>query len=260
MKSLTAVLFSIVALMFTASPARGALVTINYYEFDLGQFMGAAVTTSPTVGTDSLFASTFDNPNGIDLFTIGELATAQYMGDFGDRITLGLDQVLSPPTMIQESLTLTYLNPVPIGPGLPSFFVVFEQASATLMPDVEGTSFLISFKLFGNPTAFDFDALNDNTSVQMGVVGTPPNPPLTADPQNQIVFDLTSLLMLTSTVQLESVTIRNRGIGGVADDPDFLFAGVARAVPEPSSLLVFAIGAVGCGVTARRRRKRADGC
>jgi hypothetical protein len=257
MKSLTAVLFSVVALMFTASPARAALVTINSLQFELDQFIGARVTTTatndatnPNSSTDEIVGSTFDNPNGIDGFTLGELAGPRFVGDMGsqfsvdpgDRITLNFGQ----DSMTQDILTLTYAG---AGFLLSSInkFVVFEQASGvtTGPADLEATNFEINFNsgMFFNASV---------GTLTRGVLGM-----AVSDPQNQIVFDLSAVGLMPG-VLVKTVTIRNLVGAGDQYDPDFLFAGFS--VPEPSSLLVFAIGAVGCGVTARRRRKRADGC
>ncbi len=224
-------------------PSYAAVVTINSLDYELDQFIGATVTT--TVDGSAIFGSTFDNPNGIDQFTLGELAFDQFNMDPGDRITLGLQQELSPPNMSVDSLTLTYGTPVLIGPGMSSLFVILEQASSKLTSDTEATSFRISF----NGNSFQ-NAFASAFSTTMGVTGAG------GDPQNQIVFDLTSAFfgfMIGDTIS--TVTIQNLGIGGDADDPDFLFAARAGTtpvseVPEPTSLAVFIIGILGVGAQA----------
>lgn len=224
----------------TAGDSHGALVTIGGFTYDLDQFSDATVTTdafndadNPNGPMDEIVGSTFDNLNGIDGFTLGELATAQFGVDPGDRITLGFTP------MEKNFLTLDYgLAPVSLIPG--SFFVVLEQATDIFDPDAEATSFEISFN--GDP--FKSAALFGSTTMNLLGAG--------GDPQNQIVFDLFTDFGFSVGDMLQSVTIQNLGVAGEQDDPDFLFAGVA--VPEPNSLAILGIGAI--GLTIYRRRKK----
>src|SRR5690606_12416714 len=130
----------------------------------------ASVTTN--VSASHLHGSTFDNPAGIDFFTLGELASAQFGGDKGDRISLG-------DYSAQDTLTLHYgANPFKVGPGQASFFVVYEQnGDASLDP--EGQNFDISFD--GGVTWIDAHDATHATLVTL--------PGVTS--QNQIAFDLT---------------------------------------------------------------------
>ncbi|NKB56719.1 MAG: PEP-CTERM sorting domain-containing protein [Alphaproteobacteria bacterium] len=235
-----AALVSVLAVMTGTMAQAAPFTSINGLDYDLGQFAGAAVTTN--VGDNRIFGSTFDNPNGIDMLTLGELAAGQFGGvDPGDRITLGFGDG------DQDMLTLTYGAPVLIGAGDASLFVVFEQASANT-PDPEGTSFEISI----NGGIFVNAGTSASATLTEDVVGAG------GDPQNQIVFDLTHAdfgFLIGDTIS--TVKIQNLGIAGVStDDPDFLFAARAGRIPapEPGTLALFGLGLLLLYGTARWRR------
>ncbi len=238
------------ALFFAASGlAAGAasaapLTTINGLTFDLGQFAGAAVTTN--VGSNDLNGTTFDNPNGIDGFTLGELASGQFGGDFGDRISLG--EVNGE----QDFLTLTYGAPVLIGDGQASLFVVYESSGRTFL-DEEGTNFEISF----NGGAFIAANASASVTATGGVLGAA-NSGESAE-HNQVIFDLLHSDFGFSVGQtISTVTIRNLVVlGSSADDPDFTFAGragVVSAVPLPAAAPMLLGGVALFGLLRRRRR------
>lgn len=243
--------------LLTASGATAAPITsINGIDYDLAQFTAATVTTNVTEA--EIFGSTFDNPNGIDLLTLGELATPQFGFDPGDRITLGIEDG------DQDLLTLFYGAPVLIGTGMSSWFVVFEQSGDTVV-DPEGLNFEIAF----NGGSFVEAWTSASVTATGGVVGAG------GTEQNQIVFDLLHSDFGFSTGDvINSVAIRNRVITmSSEDDPDFLFAARAGTDPvffdpnadftnpEPSSLVLCAIalGYVGVGSARRRRRRLRDG-
>lgn len=226
-----------------ASQSSAAVITIESYSYDLDQFLGASVTTN--VPSSHVHSSTFENANGFDGFELGELASAHFGGDVGDRISLG-------DFSAQDTLTLTYGTPVAIGPGDSSLFVVFEQASANGY-DIEGEHYEISI----NGGAF-VDAANAISKTFITGMG--------GDGQNQTVFDLTDAnFNLNIGDTISTVTIRNLVGNDGTYDPDFLFAARAGTaplsssspVPEPASLAVWGLfGLVGCGVGVYRRRRR----
>ena len=220
--------------MAIAVGASGATATVDIYTFDLGQFSDASVTTN--VSASHVHSSTFDNPAGFDLFTIGELATAHFGGDEGDRISLG-------DYSAQDTLTLSYgTNPITVGSGLGSHFVVYEQSGHTTV-DAEGQNFEISFD--GGTTWIDAHSATSATSV-----GLPSAPSATR--QNQIAFDLTAFGFNVGD-QISTVMMRNLiGTNGEFD-PDFLFAGLASAiVPLPTGA---GMGLAGLTLLAIRRKR-----
>ncbi|MEQ9490085.1 MAG: PEP-CTERM sorting domain-containing protein [Alphaproteobacteria bacterium] len=223
------------------SGAQAASISINGLDFDLAQFAGASVTTN--VPANEIEGSTFDNPNGIDGFTLGELAAGQFGFDPGDRISLG-------DTGNQDSLTLTYGGPIGLGAGDASKFVIYEQSGRDFL-DPEGTSFEISF----NAGAFVNVSTSGAVTATGGVTG------LGGTEQNQIVIDLFNAAFGFGVGDaLNTVTIRNLGIGGTTDDPDLLFAaraGTLAAVPVPAALPLMAAGLGLFGLLGWRRRKAA---
>ncbi len=218
-----------------SASAHAATATIDIYTFDLGQFSDASVTTN--VSASHVHSSTFDNPAGIDLFTIGELATAHFGGDEGDRISLG-------DFSSQDTLTLSYgTNPITVGSGLGSHFVVYEQSGHTTV-DAEGQNFEISFD--GGTTWID--AHNATSATSVGLLSAP-----SATRQNQIAFDLTAFGFNVGD-QISTVMMRNLiGTNGEFD-PDFLFAGLASSavVPLPTGA---GLGLAGLTLLAIRRKR-----
>lgn len=117
--------------------------TINGFNFDLDQFIGASVTT--TVGINNTDGSLWDNNVGVNEYTLGELATDHFVGlgedagDVGDFISLGDNAPVG-------SLTLTYGTPFYIGTGQSALFVVYEQSGRTQSQSDPGrTGWEISF-------------------------------------------------------------------------------------------------------------------
>jgi hypothetical protein len=219
--------------------ASAAVVTIAGYDFNLDQFQNAAVTTS--VGTGALHGTTFDQWAGIDQYTLGELASDHFGGDFGDRISLGNANT-------QEWLNLDYgTSGIPVGSGQGSLFAVYESNGDESV-DPEGQNFEIAF----NGGSF-VSASNGDASV-VGYGNTVSH--------NQIVFDLTdSDFGFSPGDIINSVEIRNLTGSSGESDPDFTFAARAgeeldfqeeQVIPEPASLLVWIL--VGLIVAVRRWR------
>ena len=241
----TSLVVAAVALLGGGAVHAAPFTTINGLTFDLGQFVGASVTTD----SDDVFSSDFDNPNGIDGFTLGELAIGpgpnQFPVDPGDRITLGLansGQV--------EFLKLTYGISVPVGAGDASKYVVYEQSGRTTVDD-EGKSFRISV----NGGAF----VDARTTAALTATGGVTGAGGTA--QNQLVFDLLHPdfgLVIGSIIS--TVELRNIGLTVNTDDPDFLFMGRAGTVstapvPIPGAMPLAATGLAMIGALGWRRRK-----
>lgn len=217
----------------TAAP----FTTIDGFNFDLGQFSTAFVTT------DGTFASSnFDNVAGVDGFELGELAArpggTTFPVDAGDRISLGDDTT-------EQFLKLDYgANGFSVGAGQASNFVVYESSGRDFV-DPEGLNFKISF----NGGAF-VNAGDAGVASVVALAG--------AAEHNQIVFDLTDVefgFLIGDTIN--TVEIRNlTGFPGTSD-PDFTFAGRAgidAAIPAPAALpLMLSVLALG-GLMARRRK------
>jgi hypothetical protein len=109
-------------------------VTINGYDFDLSQFDGATVTTSYH-HDGHIHGNTWDNLVGVDHYTLGELATAQYGFDPGDHISLG-------DYSAQDSFTLTY--------GTGSYMSPADGNRANRIPD-ELVGISVSMVAIGSP-------------------------------------------------------------------------------------------------------------
>jgi len=236
---------AIAAMAVTSTTWAAPIVNIEGLDFDLAQFTGAFVQT------DSSFQDgrVFDNVNGIDGFTLGELAvgsmTDQFSSDPGDFLTLQG----SP----QEFLKLTYPTPIIIGSGDASLFVVYELASGiSASLDAESQSFEISFN---GGSFLSAASVLDSSNSRGNVTGTG------GEAHNQVAFDLTaSAIGFSVGDTLSTVEIRNLGVSGRNDDPDFMFAARAGTtrIPEPTSLALLVIGTAAIGVGANRRRRRVD--
>jgi hypothetical protein len=209
-------------------------VTINGYDFDLSQFDGATVTTSYH-HDGHIHGNTWDNLVGVDHYTLGELATAQYGFDPGDHISLG-------DYSAQDSFTLTYGTGFYIGTGQSSMFVVYESSGRQPgEPDTGRTGWDISFN------GGDWISASSAHSISLYTEFAPSH--------GQIVFDLTQHGFSLGE-QITTVSIRNHiGVG-----PDFTFAAHAGTsaplapVPEPGSLTLLGLGLLGMAVRRRRNR------
>ncbi len=218
-----------------AGASHGATVTIGAFTHDLGQFTGATVTVSLPGATIS--GKLWDNAVGVDNFTLGELAAAQFGGvDPGDTVALGSDTR-------QDWLVLNYASGFKIGTGAEKYFVVYELKSVNnLVPDAEGTAFEISFNSGTWVSALNYSQLN--------VVG--PN-----EFHHQVVFDLTdSNFSFNVGDMISRVDIRSRtGLGG-SSDPDFTFAAHAKnvgSVPDACGTIALLI-ASSIGLFGLRKR------
>lgn len=212
-------------ILWAAGPAQA--VNINGYEFDLGQFTGASVQTS-FLDANHIHGNTWDNLVGVDMYTLGELATAQYGFDPGDHISLG-------DYSAQDSFTLTYGTGFSVGNGQGALFVLYESSGRTPgQADSGRTGWDISFNggawLDAATYAYDVSLFSDY-----------------APSHGQIVFDLTALGFSVGDV-INTVSVQNHiGVG-----PDFTFAGhVSSPVPEPASILILGMGLA--GIAVRRR-------
>ena len=209
--------------LLLASLASAAVVAINGYDFDLAQFDGAAVSYR-VGGSVSFDGKVWDQVNGVDGYTLGELAAGQYGSDPGDQVSLN-DRVTP------DWMQLNYAAPVQVSPSS-HLLVIYEISSSTSGVDVEGLSFKI--KLNGG-------ALIDASE------GVASFYPTSAENSNQIVFDLYSFGFANGDA-LSTVYIENKNTGSSTSDPDFIFAGVS--VPEPMTLALLALG----GLPLLRRR------
>jgi hypothetical protein len=205
-----------------AGASHATTVTIGGFTHDLGQFTGANVTVS-LPGT-TISGKQWDNAVGVDNYTLGELATAQYGFDPGDTVALGSNTR-------QDSLKLTYGSAFKVGTGAEKYFVVYELKSVNnFTPDLEGTAFEISFNGGAWVSALNYSQLN--------VVG--PN-----EYHHQVVFDLTdSNFNFNVGSMINVVDIRSRTGLGTSSDPDFTFAAHAMnvgSVPDASATMALLV-------------------
>ncbi len=205
------------------------LVTINSKTFDLAQFSGASVTyrTNADGGQVTFDGKLWDNEVGVDLFTLGELASGQFGSDPGDQVSLNNR---STPDWLQ----LNYGTPQPVLAG--AEFVVFEITSSSSGVDLEGTSWKIGF--------------NGGTPVAVNPLDVSHFPgPNGVEDTNMAVLDLADF-GLNPGDSISTVYIENIDSGSGTSDPDFIFAGLTN-VPAPAPLALLGMGMAGL---ARRRR------
>lgn len=216
------VLTLVLGLLMAATPSGFAapIVTINTKTFDLAQFTGATVTYRDPGGV-TFDGKLWDNQVGVDLYTLGELASGQFGSDPGDQVSLN-DRVTP------DWLQLNYATGQTIAPGSTEF-VVFEITSATSSVDTEGLSWKIGFN-GATPVAVSASDVSFFPSPGGGVENT-----------NMAVLDLFDFgFSLGDT--LNTVYIENIDSGSGTSDPDFIFAGLT--VPEPSSIALLGLGAL----------------
>ncbi|MFN2362014.1 MAG: PEP-CTERM sorting domain-containing protein [Marinobacter sp.] len=219
---------SLIGLGAGASSSFAApIVGINGYNFDLEQFNGASVNyrSDGSVAFDGKF---WDNANGVDGVTLGELAAGQYGSDPGDQVSLN-DRVTP------DWLQLNYATPITISPTAHEL-VIFEITSSSSGVDKEGTSFKVSFNGGGL-----FDASD------AGIISHYPS--TSVEDTNMLVFDLYDFGFSNNDL-FSTLYIENKDSGSGTSDPDFIFAGVAgdlttATVPEPSAALLLALGLLG---------------
>ncbi len=209
-------------------------VNINGFEFDLGQFTGAAVTTSIT-NEIHIHGNLWDNAAGVDLFTLGELAAGQFNNvDPGDHISLGDQHPL-------DWFTLTYGTGVTLGAGDGSLFVLYESSGRLPgAPDSGRTGWDIQFN---GGTWYDAGVFASSVSLFQDY----------APSHGEIVFDLTTLGFSVGDV-INTVSVRNHlGVG-----PDFTFgafaSGSSAPVPEPATMTLLGLGVAGMAIRRRMNR------
>jgi hypothetical protein len=209
------------------SVASANTVSINGYNFELDQFNGATVTYRAD-GSVTFDGKYWDNNNGVDLYTLGELAAGQYGADPGDQISLNDRNT-------PDWLQLNYGTPVQISSAM--HVVVIYEISSYQYVDPEGTSFQIKF--------------NNGSLIpaQQGVATSYLNIFSPGEDTNQIVFDLYDFGFSNGDL-LSSIYIENVNSGSGTSDPDFIFAGVST-VPEPATLVLLGLG----GLLVRKFRK-----
>lgn len=230
---------TVLSLALVASTASAA-VTINGYNFDLGQFSGAAVTYRSGAGSGVAFAGKlWDNQVGVDGYTPGELAMGQSIVDLGDQISLTKRDT---PDWFQ----LTYAGAGLTIDALNHMFVVYEITSNNTALDVEGTSWKVRFN--GGPL------VTASSATVKQFIDTP-SP---AENVNLIAFDLLSFGFSPGDM-LKSIYFENIDSGVDDSDPDFIFTALATepaVVPEPASLVVWSLIAISVGGAGWWRRKK----
>jgi hypothetical protein len=218
-----------------AAAASGASVAINDYTFDLDQFDGATVTYRED-GYVDFDGKKWDQAAGVNGYTLGELAAGQYGSDPGDQVSLN-------DTSTPDWLQLNYATPIELTSSLHTL-VIYEISSYQYV-DPEGLSFNIRVNGGSLVSASAAEALNFNAG--MGSDGQ-------AEDCNQLVFDLFGLGFGVGD-SVSTVYIENIDAGSGISDPDFIFAGMATAVPLPAAAWagMALLGAMG-GVAGIKRR------
>ncbi len=233
MKNVVFAFVIVVLVLSGTSVLMAGMTTINGNVFDLDQFNGATVTYR-VGGSVDFDGKLWDNAVGVDLYTLGELASGQYGSDPGDQVTL---QDRTNPDWLQ----LNYANPLLISASQHRL-VIYEITSATSGVDTEGLSFNIS--------------LNGGSLIGAGssVATFYAHPGVEAT--NQLVFDLYDFGFSNGDL-LSTLYIENTDSGSGTSDPDFIFAGMATdaaAVPVPSAFLLGSIGVSFIGYLRKRER------
>lgn len=230
--------FGLVLGVALASTPALASLTIGSYDFDLGQFGGAAVTYRAD-GSVAFDGKLWDNEVGVDGLTPGELAAGQYGSDPGDQLTL---QNTPDPDWFQ----LTYGGGgIAIGGANNDTFVVYEITSSNAGVDTEGTSWRISF----NGGSLIEASSGTATFLDYSGVGV--------ENVNQVAFDLTDFGFSSGDI-LTTVYFENKDTGSGTSDPDFIFValeGTEQVVPEISSVATWSLLTL-CSVGLVRRRRR----
>ncbi|XAL99361.1 PEP-CTERM sorting domain-containing protein [Phycisphaeraceae bacterium D3-23] len=216
-----------------ATTASASVVNINGNSFELDQFTGASVTYRAD-GSVAFDGKLWDNAVGVDMVTLGELASGQFGSDPGDQVSLNSTGSAGP-----DWLQLNYGTGITIT-AANSQFIIYEITSSSTGVDVEGTSFRVSF----NGGAF----VDASAAVATHLPATT-YPGTGAEDTNQIVYDLLAIGGLSSGDVLTTVRIENLDTGSSTSDPDFIFAGVIT--PEPGSFALLGLG----GLAMLRRRR-----
>jgi hypothetical protein len=225
-----------------SSAHAATIVVINGFEFDLAQFDNAEVTYRPD-GSVTFDGKLWDNANGVDGFTLGELAAGQFGSDPGDQISLN-DRTTP------DWLILNYGLGTGIEISATAHELVIYEISSSTSVDPEGTSFRVGFN--GSLVLIEASAATSITNFGPG----------DNDPENvnQLVFDLYDFGFSNGDI-FQSLYIENKDTGSGTSDPDFIFAGIAgtltASVPEPGSALLLALGLLGFAGGRRLIRTRA---